>query len=148
MKILIRLIAITALMVMSATGLTSCDEGSYPPPPPGGGGSYYDPYLTGDWELAQIDGITIHPSARNYLCFYGGGGGEYYYLVNGYPYVENISYWCGNDSYGEPTITINYSDGQLSTMYYWFEGGSLMLQWITGGRPVTYRYIPVSYVPW
>lgn len=148
MKRLIQLIAVTALIAIGAMCFTSCDDGNYPPPPPGGVGSYYDPALTGDWELAQIDGVTIRPAARNYLSFYGGGSGEYYYLLHGYPYVEGITYWCFTDGYGDRTVTINYSDGQMSTMYYWLAGSSLMLQWNSGGQLVTYRYLPVSYIPW
>lgn len=151
MKRLIQLIAITALMVIGATCFTSCDDGHYPPPPPtpGGGGSYYDPALYGDWELIQIDGIAIRPYERNYMCFFAGGGGEYYYMMNGYPYAEDIYYWCGTDGYGDSIVTITYSDGQTSTMYYWFEGNSLLLQWYTGNnRPVTYRYLPASHIPW
>lgn len=144
MKKLLQFITIVSLAVMTATGLTSCDDGYYPGPPNG----YYDPALVGDWELAQINGNTVRPSARNYLCFYGGGSGEYYYMQNGYPYSEGISYWCSNNGYGDQTVTINYSDGQMSTMYYWFRGSSLMLQWNTGGQTVTYRYLPVSYIPW
>lgn len=145
MKRIIKLLAIMAVIMAGALGVTSCTDGYYPPGPVNG---YYDPSLVGDWELVQINGYTIRPSQKNYMCFYGGGNGQYYYMQHGFPYAENIYYWCQSNGYGDRTLTITYSDGQVSTMYYWFSGSSLMMQWNTGTQTVTYRYLPVSYVPW
>ncbi len=136
------------LLLVGAGMLTGCDDGGYwGPDIPGGG--YFDPTLRGAWELIQINNNPVGGYNVNYLDFYGGGTGRYYYYYNGIPYEERISYWCAT-GYTRRTITINYENGQTSTMNYWFSGGDnyLWLEWQTGGGYVTYCYRYVNSIPW
>lgn len=137
------------LILTASTALTGCDDGGgyWGPPVPSGG--YFDPTLTGAWQLVQINNRPVAGYDVNYLDFYGGGSGRYYYYHNGQPYQERISYWCAA-GYTRQTITINYENGQSSTMNYWFSAGDtyLWLEWQTGGGYVTYCYQYVNSIPW
>lgn len=137
---------------LAAGGLTSCDDyddwGWYDGPT---GDYFYDSDLDGAWELVQADGIPVGSGSTNYLDFYGDGHGMYYYYDNGTPVSERMGYFCqySNNGASRYQVNVRYEYGQPTTMNYWFAGGSLWMQWRTGGgRVVTYVYRPVSYVPW
>lgn len=135
-------------VAMICAVFTSCDDddgywGDYP------GYGYYDHYLTGTWQLVQINGSPIGPAEANYFSFYGNGNGMYYYHRGMRDFEEPINYWC-NDTYADSYITIDYSGGRESQMQYWFSNGytSLWMQWMTGSGLTTYRYALISEAPW
>lgn len=146
MKKTLLTITMTLVALLGAIGLSGCgdDDGTW------GDNIYYDPALRGSWQLVQVNGQNVGGYDTNYLTFYGRGSGLYYFFSNGYLVREQTSYWCA-EGYTRDTITINYADGQTSTMNYWFSAGgsSLWMQWQTlSGQTVLYRYVLVSSVPY
>lgn len=135
-----------ALAVCGVTGvtLTSCDDGNqyYP------SGYFIDSDLLGNWQLYQVNGQYVQGTQVNYLTFSSRGRGYYYYYNRGVPYSERISYWCAS-GYNNNSITIQYADGQTSTMNYWFSdnGRSLWMNWNTTSGTYTYVYRMVYSIP-
>lgn len=145
-------IALSAAVLLSCLGLTSCDsDGWYPDPPYGWSDAGYDYRLNGMWELITADSRPVTGYAVNYLYFNGKGGGRYYFYNNGYHDSEAISYYCysSDNSTSNYQVNIRYEDSNRATMNYWFAGGRLFMQWrlTTTGEPVTYVYQQVNN-PW
>lgn len=153
MKRYLRNIAVAVVAGACCCGpLTSCVDDDYwnPGPPYGWENYFYDRDLDGAWELVQANGRPVYGYDVNYMDFYGDGRGVYYYYENGYFEQERIKYFC-QDTYNGPSrtqINIQYEYGSPSTMYYWFTGSTLWLQWSTDRGPVTYLYRPVDRVPY
>lgn len=141
----------------SSVALTGCgefDDDDYWPfnPPPGWGSNYfYDTRLVGVWELTQYNSQPVGRYSVNYMEFYGGGRGEYYYYDDYELEDEDMAYFCQQSGSTTTSYQINvqYEEGGMSTMAYWFtDGGSrLWMQWQTGGQTQTYIYTKVAYAP-
>ncbi|MBD5204379.1 MAG: hypothetical protein HDS82_05855 [Bacteroidales bacterium] len=140
--------------VMGLTPLfSSCvvdDDGWYPAPPSGWHNYFYDSSLYGRWELVQANGMPVGPYDTNYMDFYGDGRGTYYYYDRGNLYSEDMAYYCQYSDFGpsDTQINVQYEYGNPVTMWYWFVGSSLYMQWNTSNGRTTYIYRPVSYVPY
>ncbi|MBD5269294.1 MAG: hypothetical protein HDS43_01555 [Bacteroides sp.] len=143
---------LAAAALLAAPLFTSCvvdDDGWYPAPP-AGWNYFYDDYLNGRWQLVQVDGRPVSTYNTNYMDFYGNGRGTYYYYRNNRLYSEDMAYYCQDTNYGPSgqQINIQYEYDSPVTMYYWFTGDTLWLQWSTNSGPVTYLYRPVNSLPY
>lgn len=112
---------------------------------------FYDTYLFGVWELWSINGAVVPDNQLNWLEFNSNGRGYYYYYQYGRPMTTPLRYDCrySSDRYSNTVINIQYyGDAYPTSMYYWFTGDRLTMQWVDRGRVTTYEYIPVDYAPW
>ena len=137
--------------LICSVALTSCGDNWVPGPAPGYD-DFYDPALTGLWELTEINGGYVLPSEVNCLEFNGNGRGWYYYLRGGVPYEEPMSYWCqySVNNVSDFQVNIRYSGSSPSTMNYWFSHGGnyLYMEWYSYGHGVvTSVYRSVSSLP-
>lgn len=139
-----------ALLLMS---LPSCGYVDYwdPEPPYGWDSNYFDPDLTGVWQLYQVNSDYVSGDETNYLYFNGDGRGRYYYYDRGYQEVERLAYWCQRSVSGTSSMQINikYEYGSPSTMNYWFtDRHTLWMQWRNSYGVQTYVYREVPGRPW
>lgn len=145
-KILLSMLLCVLGTIGGGLALSSCsdDDDWYP-----GGGYFYDIDLVGYWKLYQVNGVRVQGTQVNYLDFVGRGSGYYYYYDNALPFTERISYYCSS-GYSTDNITIQYANGQVSTMDYWFSdnGRSLWLSWNSYSGTYTYLYRLTNGVPW
>lgn len=147
---------ILVVSIVSLVSFSSCEVEPWNPYPGngwGGGGSnqFYDSRLNGYWRLDRVNSSLIGNGDTNYLYFNGMGRGVYYYLLNGRPYSEVTTYWCQRSGNGVSGYQINlrYSgNGEMTTMYYWFEGNYLWMQWRNQSGVQTYVYSAYPYAPW
>lgn len=147
-----RLVLLTlGVIALCGTLLTGCvDDYGYwnPEPPYGWNNTFYDSRLDGYWELVQINGYNVSRDDTSCLYFGGNGRGRYYYLCGGGWYEERTAYWCQESVNGATYYQINlqYEDGEISTMNYWFtdRGDTLWLQWRNSHGLQTYVY---AYTP-
>ncbi len=143
--------ALAAMLLLPMLSSCVVDDGSWYPAPPSGWNNYfYDSYLTGRWQLVRANGMPVGPYDTNYMDFYGNGRGTYYYYERGRLYEEDMAYYCQRSGYGpsDTQINVQYEYGNPVTMWYWFEGDFLYMQWTTNSGRVTYVYRPVSVVPY
>lgn len=143
------------VIALCSTVLTGCvDDYGYwnPEPPYGWNNTFFDSRLDGYWELVQINGYNVPRSETNCLYFGGNGRGRYYYLRGGGWYEERTAYWCQESVNGATYYQINlqYEDGEISTMNYWFtdRGDTLWMQWRNSQGLQTYVYAYSSNFQW
>lgn len=150
MKAHLLIIAASLTLLGSLTGCGYVDDDWDPEPPYGWDDSFYDPDLTGSWELYQVNSDYVRGDQVNYLQFYGRGKGRYYYYYRGGRESERIAYWCQRSVSGTSSrqINIQYETGAPSTMNYWFtDSSTLWMQWKNAQGVQTYVY-KASAVPW
>lgn len=141
----------TALMLAPLMSSCMVESGSWYPAPPSGWNNYfYDSSLSGRWQLVQANGMPVGPYDTNYMDFYGNGRGTYYYYERGRMYAEEMAYYCQYSNYGpsDTQVNVQYEYGNPVTMWYWFNGAYLYMQWDTSYGRTTYLYRPVSVVPY
>lgn len=138
------------LLTPMFSSCTIDDDSWYPVPPNGWNNYFYDTALNGRWELVQANGRPVGPYDTNYMDFYGNGRGTYFYYENGRMYQENMAYYCQRSGYGpsDRQINVQYEYGNPVTMWYWFNGNYLYMEWNTNYRRNTYVYRPVNYIPY
>lgn len=153
-KTLLKVLGFFVLTVISAVGLSSCDDG-YEPwwGDPGYGWGFQDRRLEGYWQLVQYNSDPVPLNSANFMYFDGFGYGDYYYLDNGSRMIEELRYWCQDAVSGTSNYQINiqYQYSSPLTTSYWFTHGNntLWLQWQTGGgRVQTYVYDRINGAPW
>ena len=143
LKILIPLVTLIFCL-----GFSSCRDDDYGP-----SRYFYDSYLTGYWQLRQINGSWVSEYQSNYLYFDGYGRGRYYYYDRGQLYYKSLKYECYEpwDSYSDLQLNILYQgDYTPQSMNYYFsnDGYTLYLWWREGGRTITYTYSYLKYFPY
>lgn len=157
-RYMLRFMQATMIVVLSLLGssvLTSCIVVNDPWDGDGGyvNNIYYDSYLTGVWQLYSVNGSPVGGTQTNWLQFNGNGRGYYFYFNYGNRMVMNMNYECMdgyNNYYGSNTILNLYYGNDLNpqSMYYWYEGNSLVMQWSDRYQTTTYVYRAVPNAPW
>lgn len=132
------------LSLLSLPLFTSCDDDDdFPGPGPYYPDTYIDEYLVGQWDLVRVNGDEVSGFDQHFFDFFSNGTGKYYYYDGGEQFWEWIEYYCYDNSYGTPTLHVDYESGSSLECAFGFNSDytRLILQWnAPNGSLVTYEY--------
>ncbi|MCM1219041.1 MAG: hypothetical protein NC548_31550 [Lachnospiraceae bacterium] len=151
--VLLKSLAVAALIVTASSVFVACDSDYWDPYPPSGWDTnFWDSRLDGYWQLIQINSQPVSNADTNWLFFNGSGRGIYYYYFNGQRYSELTAYWCQPSVSGQTRYQLNLeyqSTSTPTTINYWFEGTDVLwMQWRNQSGIQTYIYRYYGRAPW